>query len=52
MFRRTIIAIGAAAVLVSLGIGCSGPDPQPVLKNTNVAPMKQEPAKSKPSVDD
>jgi len=52
MIRRTLVATVAAAFLFVIGIGCSGTEAQPVLKNTNSATLKQQSQKTKPSVDD
>jgi hypothetical protein len=52
MFRRTIVATVMAAFLAVLGIGCSGSEAQPVLKNSNLGTLKREPQKVKPSTDD
>ena len=35
MFQRAIAATVAAAFLAVIGMGCNGPEAQPVLKNTN-----------------
>jgi hypothetical protein len=52
MFQRAIAATVAAAFLAVIGMGCNGPEAQPVLKNTNIEQLKKEPQKNKPTIDD